>query len=499
MTSKKRIQHMKSSQTLGLVSTSSGKGFAPFWTEYTEELSQRLWLPTKTGLRDMAQSSLSSSLNSITRGSWCSSTVKGLPKTTANSLTTCLPSPPSLWRDITEPGPDVGANTKKTLRVKKVRIYPTPSQTQKLNRWAGATRWTYNKCLDLIRDKPTDQKVTKKFLRSHVVTKMALSKTFPHILSTPEAIRDQAISDIIASRKSVYTNRQRGNTSGAWSTFNYRTKRDTHQMVRVPSRNWGIHSSGFFADIYHASKLKSRESLPRRLQCDSKILKDRLGRFFFCFPETVKPAHTSKAPDPSKHCTIALDPGVRTFMTGYDADGFVVEHGAGDISKIRNLCLSYDRLVSKMHGGATKHKQRCNMRKAALRIQRKIRTRIDDSHRRLSKWLCKNYRAVIIPTFGVSGMIKKKKRNIGSRTARAMCNWSHFRFRQTLMAKSREYPWCRVLETQEPYTSKTCGQCGQLNQKLGSKKTFVCPSCGYKGDRDVNATRMFLVALLHCE
>ena len=376
-----------------------------------------------------------------------------------------------------------------------MRIYPTLAQRRKIDRWAGAVRWTYNKCIDLIKEKPKGQKVTKKFLRTGAVTRAALSADHPDILLTPDSIRDQAVADVVAARKSVYTNRQRGNTSGAWSEFKFRTRRDRFQSVRVPSRNWGVHSRGYFADVFHASKLRSRESLPSRLQCDSKILKDRLGRYFIAMPESIK-SKKKHSPEPAKHSTIALDPGVRTFMTGYDADGFVLEHGAGDIWRVRNLCLSYDALVSKMHRKGVKHKQRYNMKKASLKIQKKIRQRIDDSHRRLAKFLCCNYRAIIIPKFGVSEMVRKKRRNIGSRTARAMCNWSHFRFRQTLIAKSKQYVWCKVLETQEPYTSKTCGQCGKLNQKLGSSKTFVCPSCPYEGDRDVNAARNILLRYL---
>ncbi|CAG8757954.1 4626_t:CDS:1 [Racocetra persica] len=34
---------------------------------------------------------------------------------------------------------------------------------------------------------------------------------------------------------------------------------------------------------------------------------------------------------------------------------------------------------------------------------------------------------------------------IGSKTARAMCMWSHFHFWQHLDYKAREYPWCRTI------------------------------------------------------
>ena len=45
----------------------------------------------------------------------------------------------------------------------------------------------------------------------------------------------------------------------------------------------------------------------------------------------------------------------------------------------------------------------------------------------------------------------------------------------------------------EEYTSKTCGKCGTLNEKLGSKKIFQCDKCCYEEDRDVNGSRNIII------
>ncbi len=44
------------------------------------------------------------------------------------------------------------------------------------------------------------------------------------------------------------------------------------------------------------------------------------------------------------------------------------------------------------------------------------------------------------------------------------------------------FPWCIIIVCNEAYTSKTCGQCGSLHNKLGSSKTFLYPFCGYNVD-----------------
>ena len=77
-----------------------------------------------------------------------------------------------------------------------------------------------------------------------------------------------------------------------------------------------------------------------------------------------------------------------------------------------------------------------------------------------------------------------------------MLTWAHYRFRQRLIHKIREYPWCKLVIVDEQYTSKTCGNCGKIHWKLGSNKTFNCPYCKKEMDRDINAARNILLRFL---
>ncbi|CAG8843620.1 10329_t:CDS:1, partial [Gigaspora margarita] len=57
---------------------------------------------------------------------------------------------------------------------------------------------------------------------------------------------------------------------------------------------------------------------------------------------------------------IALDPGVHTFMTGYDPSRIAIEWEKNDINRIYRLCHVYDRLQSKqdrIHGKGNKCKR----------------------------------------------------------------------------------------------------------------------------------------------
>jgi putative transposase len=130
-----------------------------------------------------------------------------------------------------------------------------------------------------------------------------------------------------------------------------------------------------------------------------------------------------------------------------------------------------------------------------LRIHKKIRNLVDECHRRLARWLCENHHVVLLPEFKTKDMVKKcSSRKIHSKTARQILTWSHYRFRQHLLHKSREYPWFKVIICTEEYTSKTCGCCGVIKSNLGGSKIFNCStSCKSTINRDVNGARNILL------
>ncbi|MDT9196452.1 MAG: transposase, partial [Limnospira sp. PMC 1295.21] len=71
---------------------------------------------------------------------------------------------------------------------------------------------------------------------------------------------------------------------------------------------------------------KASEPVPVRCEYGTQLVYRR-GLWFAIFPEPVIATHTSSPK------IIALDPGVRTFLTGYDGDK-VIEIGNGDMGRI---------------------------------------------------------------------------------------------------------------------------------------------------------------------
>ena len=72
----------------------------------------------------------------------------------------------------------------------------------------------------------------------------------------------------------------------------------------------------------------------------------------------------------------------------------------------------------------------------------------------------------------------------------------HGMFASRLIQTASDYEGIRIIRCSEAYTSKQCGACGELNDKLGGSKTFNCQQCGAVADRDVHAARNILLRCL---
>ncbi|MCP3663106.1 MAG: transposase, partial [Gammaproteobacteria bacterium] len=323
----------------------------------------------------------------------------------------------------------------------------------------------------------------------------------PWLADSPEDVRDGALQDLTKAQSVHFAKlrklRDVDPAARLACKFKFQSKRDSQQSIEIRARDWG-RSRGMYSKLFGQGVLKWAEELPKELKATCRLVRDRLGRYYICLVRQVAIRSENQAPK-STHGVVYLDPGVRTFQTCFDADGLIAEWGEADMTKLFQHCYAADRLqkrISNTKGNSTKKHRR---RMAWHRLLQKIRNKVNEVHKKLSTWLCENYRVVLLPKFETQQMVRRRHRKPGSKTARGMCTWAHYRFRQTLLSKAELYPWCKVVVCDEHYTSKTCGACGWINPTLCSSKAFKCASCNYTADRDISAARNILLRYLTCE
>ena len=236
-------------------------------------------------------------------------------------------------------------------------------------------------------------------------------------------------------------------------------------------------------------QINAVEPLCEEMPSEFTILVDK-GRWYLSFsiPFEIE--------ENNNHNCIGLDPGVRTFLTGFDGEN-ILEIGNGSISDVAILCQRLDKIQSQIAllKGRSNKRARWKLRKLSEDLRTRIRNLTNEVHNKASAMLTKNYKHIFLPTFETSKMVVRKKRKIRSKTARNMLTWSHYKFKQTLKFHAFKRD-CVVHDVTEEYTSKTCSKCGHVHEKLGGNKKFRCPSCGHHLPRDWNgAINIFIKSL----
>ena len=193
------------------------------------------------------------------------------------------------------------------------------------------------------------------------------------------------------------------------------------------------------------------------------------------------------------HNSIALDPGVRCFQTGYSPDGFIGEFGSNILDKVN----PYTDYINKLNTLKTKsvYKTRRNMSLRQHKSRTKIKNIVNDFQWKLANYLCSNFETIITSNFNTSDMVKKENRTISKTTVKDMYCLSHFKFREKLKHKARQMNR-RLIIINEAYTSKTCTSCGNIKDLKG-EKIYKCDNCNLVIDRDINGARNIYLKTLN--
>jgi len=407
---------------------------------------------------------------------------------------------------------------------------------------------------------PTKKELRARFVNKQAFEPGGEMADHRWLLEVPFDVRDDAVSDYLAGVQSNFAKSKakldRGEEKHEFQ-MRFRGRGDPRQTIHIRSKHLNAvlkarkkaKDSGKPAPKTSPYGwllgAKCSEKLPSEYLYDATVTLYKTGHVFLSVPTPAR-VRAGPAPAPNRHSMLSVDPGVRTFGAGYSPDGKIVEFAPGDIGRIYRLGYHLDDLLSRAEKEPTrktekeptkkreqepspkrermrkvaarmreqessskywkkpnpkygkKTRKRGRMRKAAARMRERIRNLVDEVHHKVSLYIVRNYRVVLIPKFQTSQMVTRAKRKIRRKTVRGMMTWSHYRFRQTLMRKARETGWCEVIECDEPYTSKTCGECGHIHHKLGGSKQFVCPNpaCGARMDRDSNGARNILIRWL---
>ena len=134
----------------------------------------------------------------------------------------------------------------------------------------------------------------------------------------------------------------------------YRSSRDPQQSLVVHSKHWQ-HKRGAYCDLWGPRVIYAVEPLPPELPYDSRLTRNLIGHYYMCIPQPLDYKSENQAPVAQRHSTVAMDPGVRTFMTVFDADGQVTEWGPTDVGQLHRLSRAHAKLQTTWSNKDTRH------------------------------------------------------------------------------------------------------------------------------------------------
>ena len=460
-TSKTSTRKPKSLKTSEVASTSKEKRCLPFWDKSCQEISQQLWSDTKTGLQGLVATSSNGSVSKTIANSWFSVETSCLQN--EKWLKISLPSSTSLAADST-------ASENTNLLSKKIRVYPETRLAAKWRTWIAASRWCYNQAIAILKT----EKIGKYDLRKKIMDSVPI-----WVSEQPYNPRQMAVFQAFEAHKAAKKSK---------GIAKFRSRFDVSQTIRFQVSNWK--SGTFYPQVTKGLSFKGSEPIIEVMEHEPTLSLIN-GQWFICYAvDTAKPLQTQS------NLAMALDPGVRTFLTGFDGSD-IIEIGKGDIGRIYRLARHLDKLMSRigLHNGGQFKRLRYCLRKSAAKIRIKLKNLVSELHKKAAKYLVAKYKLIFLPTFETQQMVNKGKRKLATKTARAMVTLNHYRFKQMLKHQAVKYG-STVVDVTEEYTSKTCSKCGHIHTKLGGSKKFKCPECGHTLDRDLNGAFNILLKAL---
>ncbi|GAB2447841.1 RNA-guided endonuclease TnpB family protein [Streptosporangium sandarakinum] len=357
----------------------------------------------------------------------------------------------------------------------KVRAYPTPEQAATLSRTFGCVRVVWNRTLAWRHARYHGEGVTTNFTQAnaHLTAMKATDELawLNEVSSVPlqQAIRHQqvAFTNFFAGRAKYPRYKSRtGRQSAEYtrSAFRYRDGRLFLAKMDAPlAFVWS------WPDIDPATI----DPTTVTISCDPD------GRWYASFAVDVDDPEQA----PATGRVVGVDVGVKDFAV--TSDGETIANPRHLTERERNLARYQRRMARKQRGSSNRAKAKAKV----ARAHRKVRASRADFLHRTSARLVRDHDVIVIEDLAVANMV----RNRSLAKAISDCGWGAFR--RMLEYKAAKHGRHLIVIDRWYPSSKTCSACGHLLAELSlGTRTWQCPSCGTRHDRDVNAAKNILAA-----
>ena len=248
---------------------------------------------------------------------------------------------------------------------------------------------------------------------------------------------------------------------------------ENKQYLRIPNFGW----------------VKLTEKIRFNGHINNCVISQHGERFYASFnleisEDEYKRTHKGNEAN-TEHTIVGIDVGLKAFITT-DAGLFI--QAPKPLKRLEQRLKRAQRVLSrrvhpKAKGDTTKCSNRYKKQRLYVsKLQRRIANIRKDYTHKVSSLLIRHYQYLSLESLRVQNMMKNHK------LAKAIADVGFSAFKTQLLYKA-QYNHRVVFEADTFFpSSKLCSNCGAIHKHLTlADRTYVCPSCGFTIDRDINA------------
>ena len=370
------------------------------------------------------------------------------------------------------------------LRAIKIRLYPNKTQEQTLNKVLGCYRFVYNQMLALKQETYNRNKSSLGLceLSKYFHGTLLKDEQYAWLKEQNTKVMKQAIRQMLSAYDRFFKQhngfpkfKTKKDKQSALFPKDAISKQNTfetrHISLTTPLKNIKFRCS----DLYF-SRLQKYNKYIR----SATLSKTKSGNFFLSILVEMADTELKKFKQTNKQ--VGIDLGVKDFVITSDGEVFENKHL---FKKEEKQIKKLQRQLSKKVKGSN------NRKKAQIRIAKlfeRITNKKDAYIHYVANELLSYFDTIFMEDLNVQGMLRNHH------LAKAIQEIGFYKFKETLVNKALVNDKQVVFIDRFYPSSKTCSVCGYKKRDLRLiDREWVCPKCGTKHDRDINAAMNILL------